>query len=509
MRRRLATTVRLTFQLGGEFREITIRPGQADVRISLRTADPVEAKARQAALIAHFGRVWQALRDQSPISLSHEQAVALSKEIYLAEFRNAASQLFLEFEEWEALLLDLEDLEVQLDEDQLEERFGAFADRLLNSKGILRVDTSSRQMLLRELLRSLKQAFGQRQRQSEGDYSPDVKAARFPEWQHTGEASPATAPAVSLKGLMDAWWVEAKATGRKPSTYESYKRTLAAFSDFVGHDDAGRMTREDVVRFKDFRLTSTNPRNGRAISPRTVKDTDLAGLKSVFGWAVANGKLTSNPAQGVSIQRIRSRTPRRGFSESEARAILQAASRATAGREHPETLAAKRWVPWLLAYTGARVGEIGQLRKKDIKQVGEFWTLTITPEAGPVKTDKARTVVLHPHLLELGFPQFVGRAHDSQLFLRVPPGGDVRGPLKALANRLREFVREVVTDTSVDPNHGWRHRFKTMCREARVDPEVRDYIQGHSPRTVSERYGEMPLEAQVVEIKKLPRYEIR
>jgi integrase len=30
--------------------------------------------------------------------------------------------------------------------------------------------------------------------------------------------------------------------------------------------------------------------------------------------------------------------------------------------------AAKRWVPWLCAYTGGRVGELTQLRVKDIEQ---------------------------------------------------------------------------------------------------------------------------------------------
>jgi integrase len=28
--------------------------------------------------------------------------------------------------------------------------------------------------------------------------------------------------------------------------------------------------------------------------------------------------------------------------------------------------AARRWVPWLMAYSGARCGEITQLRKEDI-----------------------------------------------------------------------------------------------------------------------------------------------
>ena len=107
---------------------------------------------------------------------------------------------------------------------------------------------------------------------------------------------------VSLKGLFETWWVEAKATGRKPSTHESYRNTMAVFVGYLGHDDASRVTRDDVVGFKDHRLASTNPRNGQPISAKTVKDSDLAALKTMFGWAKVNRKMNTNPAEGVTIK---------------------------------------------------------------------------------------------------------------------------------------------------------------------------------------------------------------
>jgi integrase len=64
--------------------------------------------------------------------------------------------------------------------------------------------------------------------------------------------------------------------------------------------------------------------------------------------------------------------------------------------ELPKTSAAKKWAPWLCAYTGARVGEIVQLRKKDVWREGKINVMRITPEAGTVKGRQLREVPLHP-----------------------------------------------------------------------------------------------------------------
>jgi integrase len=166
----------------------------------------------------------------------------------------------------------------------------------------------------------------------------------------------------------------------------------------------------------------------------------------------------------------------------------------------------RRWGPWLMAYTGARVGEIMQLRKQDLRQVGDLWVLHITPEAGTVKSKEARDVVLHPHLVELGFVAFIQAAKPGYLFIENDSKTPVLTRVEIISTKLGKMVRAIVPDKAVDPNHGWRHRFKTECRKHGVDPDVRDYIQGHALRTEGEEYGEIPLEAQAAALAKLPRY---
>jgi integrase len=521
--------LKLAIPVGEQTQVVILSVRAQSVRLSLRTDDPAEVKIRLAAVEAYLENVWRALREDAPVSLTHRQATALAGELYRAwangEGRERAMAIVhtpgvgwqreynthVSDTEWEAVLGNWEKIGATGERSDLEKPLGPIVDRLLLAKGIRRVDEATRSIVLPAFWQALRDAFESRKRNAEGDYSPDAKSERFPEWTppQVGKVASPVAAKVSLKGLVETWWVEAKAAGRKPSTYESYSNTMAAFVGYLTHNDASRVTRHDVVGFKDHRLASTNPRTGLPLSAKTVKDSDLSALKTIFGWAKANGKVDTNPAEGVTIKLGKRRKVRsKGFTDVEAEAILKAALRLRRGKEMAKTFAAKRWVPWLEAYSGGRVGELAQLRKEDVRHQGAHWIATITPEAGTVKTNEAREVVLHKHLVALGFVAFVKEAAPGHLFLTPSSSGEVRGPLQGVKNRIAEFVRTVVSDRNVAPNHGWRHRFKTVGIEVGIEHRILDAIQGHRPRSDGEGYGEVTIKTQAAAIAKLPRYKV-
>lgn len=520
-----ANGLKLSVPVGEEIQFVAITPRTQAIRVSLRVNDPAQVKRRQAAIDEYLEGVWQALRQGEEVPLSHRQATALAGDLYRAwasgdgrertiavehtpEGWRRVEADYLEPDIWEGVQERWEKLGASPKADALEESLGPILDRLLLSKGVGKLTGTSRSMTLQALWAGMRDAWANRKRNAEGNYSPDAASNRFPVWQVEKDATP-YAPRVSLTGLVDSWWEEAQATGRKVSTHESYKNTMAAFVEFLKHDDATRVTKHDVVNFKDHRLKSINPRTKKPISPKTVKDSDLSGLKTVFGWAVANGKLKVNPAEGITIKLGKKPKLRgKGFTDAEAKAILVKATKHRLGKESAKLFAAKRWVPWLCAYSGARVGELAQLRRQDIRKEEGHWVAKITPEAGTVKTNEARDVVLHPHLVELGFIKFVQEAPEGHLFLTPSSNGEVRGPLRTLKNRLAEFAGEVLSDKSVAPNHAWRHRFKTVGMEVGVEHRILDAIQGQSPRSVSETYGDVSLKAQAAAIKKFPYYRV-
>jgi integrase len=516
--RRKAAGISLAIPLGDSFVCVTPSESAQAIRFSLRTADPSEAKTRQALAAAHLETVWAALRHDAPARLTHRQVTALAGELYrvwvdseglgrsvaMVHTPGVGWAPDTESDEereghWAAVVAMWERVGKDGDPKRLERPLGPIVDRLLLTKGIRRVDSESRAMLLTAFWMALRDAFASRQRNAGGDYAPDQKAARFPDWQTPAEAPKRGASNGALSCLVEDWWKEAKRAGRKQSTYESYRNSMARLVTFLKHDTASRVMPEDIVRFKDYRVES-------GVSPKTVKDSDLAGMKTVFGWAVINRRLPSNPAEGITIKVGKSRKLRsKGFYDSEAVAILKHAREFVPGREAPKLAAAKRWVPWLCAFTGARVGEMIQIRKEDLRREGKFWVLHVTPEAGPVKTDEARDVVLHRQVIEEGFVAFVEKLKGGYLFID-PKAGElgVRNAVKTARNKVNEFVREVVKDKNVDPSHGWRHRFKTVGIDQGVEMRVLDAIQGHAPRNVSEGYGDVTIKAKANAIANFP-----
>ncbi len=462
---------------------------QGVIRFSLGTDDPAEIKARQGEALAYLERLFEAERNNRPVELSRRHAVALAGLLYRAWVDGEEREQTISFQQgpdgrmhrvydeldgseasgvFSMLAARVPDmLEPVADYVALEAMLGPIVDRMSERPDVMlsRLAPRSREVVLVEFAKALRDAWEQRARQAKSDYRPDPNSERFPVWERPvaasggdggGAGTPSSPPKVTLTGLVDSWWKEQEKVGKAKSTYVNYKGVFGRLVAFLEQDkarkptadDALRLTADEVVSFKDYRLEA-------GMSPRTVNDNDLAALRSVLGWAVVNKKLPANVASGITIKTGK-KAKRRGLTDAEATAILKAALTVpTGGREREQTVRAKRWAPWLMAYTGARVGEIGQLRKQDLVKVSEegveHWSIIITPEAGTVKGGEARQVPLHPHLVELGFVQMVQEAPAGHLFLRPnPKTGDVLGPLQG--------VKNCVSACNFDPLMEWAPR---------------------------------------------------
>lgn len=204
----------------------------------------------------------------------------------------------------------------------------------------------------------------------------------------------------------------------------------------------------------------------------------------------------------VTRQRKATKRENKAFNPEEIRSILNAAS-AFGDNLKTEFDAARRWVPWICAYTGSRPGEITQLRGSDVAQHEGAWVMRISPDAGTVKTRKARTVPLHEHLIEQGFIVFVKSKGGGPLFYSTKspsksvasdPTKPVRPRSVTTRSRLAEWVRKDcgVTDPEVSPNHSWRHTFKRRAARAGIEQRIRDAMCGRAQGSRGRRRDARP-----------------
>jgi integrase len=174
-------------------------------------------------------------------------------------------------------------------------------------------------------------------------------------------------------------------------------------------------------------------------------------------------------------------------------------------------------VPLLCAYTGARAGEMTQLRSEDVHKIGGCYFAHLTPAAGTIKGGNARTVPIHDHLVELGFISFVKSRGAGPMFCRPltnvgsvedDPFNPKRSPAVKAREVLGVWVRSLgVTDPELSPSHAWRHTFLSKARQAGIEPALRYGITGHATKSEGEDYGVPEPEELARAIKRFPRYD--
>jgi integrase len=454
-----------------------------------------QAKAELAAWLIPIEERIAALRavaGEAPLTLSQRKARALAGEWYKAlaaqHDENPGA-----VEGWEATATE------PLKDPESGEKLPfvvAQRDAFLADRG-LKVDAASAAALLHEMEDLWPDLCRLMERRAQGDYGPDPLAETLPAF----EAAPAKPKAaVSLKQLFEDY---AASGASSPRTVAKWRPHVNSFVAHIGHDDATRVTAADVNGWVKALIA-------KPLAVKTVQDSYLPAIKIILADAVAQGLIPSNPAAGVKVRGPKTTQTRgKGLTDAEAGTILKAALGPHSKRLPAFTALARRWVPWVCAYTGARVNEITQLRAMDIREEEGVWIINITPEAGSVKTGKARKVPIHSHLIEQGFHK-LGKAGDATPLFYDPNA--MRGGSKTatqatkMGERLAKWVRSLGIEEGVQPNHGWRHRFKTVARSVQMDSEARDAIQGHAPQTEGQAYGEWPLDALRAEVEKLGRY---
>jgi integrase len=479
--------------------------GKREEKRSLQTRDPVEAKRRHAEALAEIEGRWANLRagPKALTEIEAHQIAAAVHDRWLQQHQDNPS----EQTSWRTDLADrlfapprgltpeelrngkfLTDFDADAFEARKMEKWCVeVADERLAARGSV-LDDQNRRKLAVAIGAAVQRASLTLARLAKGEIFSS--GPLFP--THSKSATPADIQPVAFKYLVDGWSAERRPVAK--TVYE-WSRVVRQLEEYLGHNDARQLTGEDLVGWKGSMVEA-------GLRPKTIQDAKLAPMRAILQWGVNNKHLASNPADGISLDvRSKQGEKKRSFTDEEAKIVLKAA---LAEKDH-----VRRWVPWLGAYSGARVSELCQLRAEDIVKIDAIWCMKFDPEAGSLKTSGSERIIpLHPALIDRDFLKFVATIKSGPLFAALSP--DKFGKRGGNGTKMiGRFVRQLgLKDSRLSPSHSWRHRIKTLGRKHGLAQDILNAITGHATKSVADSYGEFPIEALFREICKIPALEI-
>lgn len=283
--------------------------------------------------------------------------------------------------------------------------------------------------------------------------------------------------ATTLRTVFDRW-KRSGATPRKDDSIQAMDRTLRQFEGRHPSVALRDITREMGEAYRAWLMENCR-------TPKTARDR-LTGLKTLLKYAYRDLEWTQRHTwEGLDIK-ARITNKRRAITDEEMGALFgtplhteYALPKVKQGGQD-----AAYWIPLLGAFTGARLGELCQLRTVDVQIVEGIPALALTDdgEGQSIKTEAGRrTIPIHSELIRLGFLDYakaIREAGSEPLWPALPlrPGK----PSDFFGRWFRGFRRELGMEGPGAPSfHYFRHTVRPLMRRAGFDSMTRDLITGH------------------------------
>jgi len=500
--------------------------GKSEIRRSLKTSDPAEGRRRLRAVASEIQAEFDAARRRSAASATGTlQPVANSDVPTPAKLRAIVREWFAGEERKAAeaeLTVELHDPEDRLE--ALDYDAGVLADPA-DPRVMAGVQTTAKQLIqahslgvaegsaayhqLAELVRrALLEGINRATRRARGDYGAVAHDPLFAvPGTSTGAGSAAGQPDISFGRLIELYVAD---PGRRvaPKTAGTRAGMFALLTAFIGANKPARqITRADACQLQDSLLAlpayaakrfpgvsiaevveRAKAAGLKPMAPATV-NAHLGLLSEVLRWAMREGHLDRNVAEGLQVPDAPAKDKRRSFTSAELASFFH-------GALYPPgpVRSGFQWVPLLCLYQGLRLAEACGLGVDDFKLVDGVACIHVRPDAERgrrLKTASAERIVpLHPALAGLGFVEHVAeqrRRGAARIFDDLEPGP--RGDYGATSKRLNRAIRAAgIADRKIVV-HALRHAFTDAAKEAGIPLERLRQVMGWTSGGMEAVYG--------------------
>jgi len=294
------------------------------------------------------------------------------------------------------------------------------------------------------------------------------------------------------------------------STLDEYSKAIGEFIQCVGDIEVVDVTFDIAKEFRSCLLKLPKHRSkpsyrGKSfqelsaldlpravcITPKTIEGR-LTKLRSYFDWLEQYRVVEFNPFKGVDIK-VKSTSYAR-YEIEDLNTIFSSAlfKDSPYRREHGRK--SYWWLVTLGVFTGARIGELAQLRVEDVIEEDEIVSIQLTAEGEGMrlKTDAGnRKFPVHPILLELGFLDYIIEL-KAKGYSKVLPNlpADIRKSGDAASKWYNARYKDQHIDKSFKKDrkvfHSFRHTFIQESVQSGVELSKLQLMIGHEPKLFGE-----------------------
>jgi hypothetical protein len=196
------------------------------------------------------------------------------------------------------------------------------------------LNSASQTMFLDYVTRDFFAALALLARRARGDFGPDKWAEQFPRYEGTAD------PRLTPWSLFERWIAKAKPAS---STVDRWRAVFLRLQSDFPDTNAAALLPEQMQQWANGLINSDR-------TAGTVANIWVRAARTVFAWAVDEKLILRNPFAGWRVKvpkKIRTRETK-AFTEDEIDTILSAAQTV---QPRSKGDAAKRWCPWLAAFS--------------------------------------------------------------------------------------------------------------------------------------------------------------
>lgn len=278
-------------------------------------------------------------------------------------------------------------------------------------------------------------------------------------------------PTATFSYLADLYMAEQKANV-EASTMRDIRSSCTSLGEALGGLDMHCHSRSDLIQLREDLLEDRKPSTVNKLVTR---------LSTVLEWAKDNGYLERHFAKNLKIGKG-AESRRKAFTQVQAAAV-------TAYANSMESGSWARWGLTLGGITGARIAEVRQLTKADIRQIGESWVIDINKRDGKSLKNRhsVRLVPLTAGAYGFDLPAFLGFVEglpEGAPLFRVGEG--------QFSQVLNGTLRDVLGYAPGDDlsYHSLRHSLASLMKSQGVAVGLAEAILGHSSQSITfDHYG--------------------